>query len=65
MSCGLPIDYDRFGVYALGTFELYVINNHIELYLWRYLLASVPKVLGYGSNVIEHGILAITLWKSL
>lgn len=54
LSCGLPINAEKFGTYAEQT---EILLN--EKYAWRKLTATVHKVLRHGKNIILHCLLPI------
>lgn len=54
ISCGLPVDTDKFGAFASETAELYV-----SLYSWLPMSPTVHKILIHGPSVISNAILPI------
>lgn len=49
LSSGKMIDAEKFGIYAIETARIYMIN-----YDWYYMPSSVHKILIHGENVIKN-----------
>lgn len=49
LSCGRDIDADKFGEYAMETY-----NRIVELYAWYKMPWSVHRILMHGAQTIVH-----------
>lgn len=54
LSCGLPVNAEKFGTYAEETEKLLT-----QIYPWRKLTATVHKILKHGKDILLHHLLPI------